>query len=31
MMVFDNPRFTAQAGLVRVDGSWKSSTATVKA
>lgn len=31
MMVFDNPRLAAQAGLVRVDGSWKSSTATVKA
>ena len=31
MMVFDNPAFTAQAGLVRVDGSWKASTATVRA
>ena len=31
MMVFDNPAFTAQAGLVRVDGSWNASAATVRA
>lgn len=31
MMVFDNPGFSSQAGLVRVDGDWNASTATVKA
>jgi len=31
LMVFDNPAFTAQAGIVRVDGAWRASTATVPA
>ncbi|MGH9040071.1 MAG: ABC transporter ATP-binding protein, partial [Acidimicrobiia bacterium] len=31
MLVFDNPDLGSQAGLVRVNGRWKSSTATVTA
>jgi ABC-2 type transport system ATP-binding protein len=31
MMVFDNPAFTAQAGVVRVDGRWNTSNTAVTA